>query len=226
MCGRFALIAEPALIQTQFHLTTVPETAPRYNIAPTQPSPVIVNEEPRELSVFQWGLIPSWAKDDSLGGKMINARSETVEDKPAFRAAFKRRRCIVPASGFYEWQQHEGAKTKTPFYIYPNDGELFALAGLWEVWNTPDGSSLPTFTILTTEANTFMQQYHERMPVMLRPEDYDAWLQPGEVPADVLRPLLKPYDPERMTAHEVSRLVNKPGNDSPELIARAQAPML
>lgn len=225
MCGRFVLVADPEVIQQQFDLSALPVTGPRYNIAPTQPVGVITNEEPRTLSVLQWGLIPSWAKDDSMGGKMINARSETVEEKPAFRSAFKRRRCIVPASGFYEWQQQTKAN-KTPFYIQPKDETLFGLAGLWELWYSPDGGELLTFTILTTEANTFMQQYHHRMPVILRPEDYDTWLTPGEVPADVLRPLLYQFDSDAMTAYEVSKLVNKPMNDMPECIAPLEAPML
>lgn len=216
MCGRYVLAADPNIFQQAFDLPDLPDIAPRYNIAPTQTAPVITNQSPRAVSMYRWGLIPSWAKDASLGGKMINARSESVEDKPAFRAAFKRRRCIVPASGFYEWQA--GPHGKTPLFIYPTDGGLFAFAGLWEVWHDPSGSEVRTFTILTTGANEFMRGIHERMPVILHREDFEQWLDPDEVPPAVLRDLLRPYEPDRMRAHEVSKLVNRPTVDTPDLI--------
>lgn len=217
MCGRFVLTANPEAIQLQFSLTGVPNIPPRFNVAPTQPVAVITNEKPHELTFHQWGLIPSWAKDTSIGSKMINARAESVAEKPAFRSAFKRRRCILPSDGFYEWQDRGGKKV--PLFIHLEDRELFGLAGLWEVWHSPDGGELRTCTIVTTDANSFMQPIHNRMPVILHKEDYGLWLSPDEEPADVLQGLLKPYDSSVMRAYEVSKMVNRPGNDVPELIA-------
>lgn len=217
MCGRFVLVADPNLVQQTFNLDSTPEMMPRYNIAPTQAVPVITNEHPRQISMYRWGLIPSWAKEPQIGSRMINARSEGVEEKPAFRSAFKRRRCIIPASGFYEWKKLD-AKNKAPMYIQLKDQEVLGFAGLWEVWHDPDGGEWRTFTILTTSANSFMETMHDRMPVILPPESYAQWLDPKELPADVLKPLLKQYDPQAMKAHEVSKLVNRPGMDMPECI--------
>lgn len=217
MCGRFVLTANPEAIQQQFDLTSVPDIPPRYNVAPTQPVAVITNEKPRELTFHQWGLIPSWSKEPSIGSKMINARAESVAEKPAFRSAFKRRRCILPSDGFYEWQGRDGGKV--PLFIHLEDRELFGLAGLWEVWHSPDGGEIHSCTIITTDANSFMQPIHNRMPVILHKEDYGLWLSPDEEPADVLQGLLKPYDSSAMRAYEVSKMVNRPGNDMPELIA-------
>jgi putative SOS response-associated peptidase YedK len=217
MCGRFVLIADPNTLQQTFNLDSVPEIMPRYNIAPTQAVPVITNEATRQLSMYRWGLIPSWAKEPEIGSRMINARVEGIEDKPAFRAAFKRRRCIVPASGFYEWKKLD-AKTKTPMYIQLKEQPVIGFAGLWEAWHDSDGGEWRTFTILTTTANDFMRPIHDRMPVILRPEAYDEWLQPGEMSASALKPLLQPYDPKAMTAYEVSKLVNRATVDMPECI--------
>ncbi|MBI5669151.1 MAG: SOS response-associated peptidase [Chloroflexi bacterium] len=217
MCGRFVLTANPEAIQQEFHLTNVPDLPPRYNIAPTQPVAVISNDNPRELTFYKWGLIPSWAKDAAIGNKMINARAESVAEKPAFRAAFKRRRCILPSDGFYEWQERDGKKV--PLFIHLEDRKLFGLAGLWEIWHSPEGDTVRSCTILTTDANDFMQPIHNRMPVILRKEDYDLWLAPDEPPSDVLQGLLRPYDSAPMRAYEVSKMVNRPGNDVPELIA-------
>ncbi len=217
MCGRFVLIADPNVIQQSFNLDSTVDFAPRYNIAPTQYVPIITNEHPRALSLLRWGLIPSWAKEESIGNKLINARAEGIGDKPSFRSAIKRRRCLVPASGFYEWQKGDG-KSKTPMYIHLKDADVFAFAGLWEVWHSLDGSELRTFTIITTNANDFMQPIHDRMPVILHPSDYDQWLEPGDVPASVLQPLLRPYELAAMTAYAVSRAVNTPSIDDPQLI--------
>ncbi len=217
MCGRFVLVADPNIVQQAFDLSSPVDFAPRYNIAPTQSVPVITNESPHALSLYRWGLIPSWAKDESIGNKLINARADGVAEKPSFRNAFKRRRCLVPASGFYEWQKGDG-KTKTPMFIHLKDQDVFAFAGLWEVWYSSDGSELRTFTIITTDANDFMTPIHNRMPVILHKADYDEWLQPGEVPAASLQPLLKPFESANMTAYEVSRAVNTPAIDDPELI--------
>jgi putative SOS response-associated peptidase YedK len=216
MCGRFVIAADANALQQAFHLENVPEFSPRFNIAPTQNAPVITNVHPKVLSFYRWGLIPSWSKDIAIGQKMINARTEGIEDKPAFRAALRRRRCLVPATGFYEWQKRDDGKA--PHYIHLTDQPIFALAGLWEVWRDAEKQELRTFTILTTAANPFMQSLHDRMPVILRREDYDLWLTQEEVPADVLRPLLRQYDPDAMSAYEVSRAVNRPTQDSPELI--------
>ncbi len=219
MCGRFVLVADPNAIQQAFNLdaANVVDFAPRYNIAPTQYVPVITNEQPRQLSMLKWGLVPSWAKEEAIGNKMINARADGLAEKPSFRNAFKRRRCIVPASGFYEWQKGEG-KTKTPMFIHLKDQDVFGLAGLWEVWNSAQGDEVHTFTIITTDANEFMAPIHNRMPVILHKQDYDQWLEPKEVRAESLLLLLKPFEADQMTAYEVSRAVNTPSIDEPDLI--------
>lgn len=217
MCGRFTLTASSELVQAAFNLTSVPaQMIPRYNIAPSQPVAVVTNEDPYALTFHRWGLVPSWAKDVSVGYKMINARSETVHEKPSFKAALKRRRCLIPADGFFEWKVD--GKGKTPHYIHLRDKSVFAFAGLWEIWRSSDGDELRTCTILTTEANAFMKSLHERMPVILRPDDYATWLQPGEVLIEELKPLMRQYDPALMAEYEVSPLVNKPGNDMPDVI--------
>lgn len=222
MCGRYVINADPNQLQQAFELTTVPQFAPRFNIAPTQTAPVITNDSPREAVMYRWGLIPSWAKDASLGGKMINARSESVEEKPAFRTAFKRRRCIVPMTGFYEWRKLDD-NSKQPLYIYRKDSPFMGVAGLWEVWKEPEtGEEIRTYTILTTSANPFMQQFHDRMPVILKPEDYERWLMTGEKESSSLRDLLQPLDASALTAHEVSKAVNRVVVDMPNLILPIQ----
>jgi putative SOS response-associated peptidase YedK len=218
MCGRFVLTANPEAVQSEFNLASVPQNmAPRYNIAPMQPVPVITNHHPQELTYYKWGLVPSWSKDPAMGNRMINARSEGAAEKPAFRSALRRRRCIIPADGFYEWKT-EG-KEKTPMFIHMKGRPVFALAGLWEVWHSPEGDELRTCTILTTEANTFMKQFHDRMPVLLHRDDYALWLTDDELLGDVLQPLLKPYDGDNLTAYAVSKMVNRPGVDVPECVA-------
>lgn len=217
MCGRFVLAADPETLQQAFNLASLPDIQPRYNIAPTQIIPVITNEAPYTLSMLRWGLIPSWSKDMSVASKMINARAETAAEKPAFRAAFRRRRCLIPATGFYEWQARENGKT--PMFIHLKNAPVFAFAGLWEVWHSPQGDEVRSVTILTTEANSFMRSIHDRMPVILHSADYKTWLDSSEMPADVLRSLLRPFEAAEMTAYEVSRMVNRPTMDVPELIA-------
>jgi putative SOS response-associated peptidase YedK len=218
MCGRFTLTVDPADLQELFGLSEPAPAAlkPRYNIAPTQPVAVIPNQEPRKLELFQWGLIPAWAKDSKIGNSLINARAETVAEKPAFRAAFKRRRCLILADGFFEWKK-EG-KAKTPMHIQMKSGQPFALAGLWEVWSAPDGSTVPTCTILTTTANELVQDIHDRMPVILPPEAFGVWLTPGELPAVEALALLHPFAADAMTARPVSALVNNPRHEGPELL--------
>lgn len=202
MCGRFVLAADGTAIQQQFNLTETPTIEARYNIAPTQPVAVITNAEPTALTYHRWGLIPSWAKDPSIGSRMINARAETAHEKPSFRSAFKRRRCLIPASGFYEWTKRDSGKV--PMYIHLDDHAPFAFAGLWEVWHSPDGGEIHSCTILTTEPNDLIKPLHNRMAVILDEADYDMWLSPDELPADALKPMLRPYRADAMRAYEVS----------------------
>jgi putative SOS response-associated peptidase YedK len=218
MCGRFTLSINPDELQEQFGLSAPPpaELAPRYNIAPSQAVAVVANTPERVLELFQWGLIPSWAKDPKIGNRLINARAETLAEKPAFRTALKRRRCLVVADGFYEWKKD--GQAKTPILLKMKDDRPFAFAGLWEVWQPPDGSLLRTCTIITTEPNALVAGIHNRMPAILPPDAYDAWLQPGDVrPQDVL-PLLGPFDAAQMRAVPVSTRVNNPAFDSPECV--------
>lgn len=195
-----------------------PTPEPRYNIAPGQHAPVVVLEEGRKvLQAMQWGLVPSWAKDPAFGAKTINARAETVSEKPTFRKSFSRRRCLVLTDGFYEWRKEEGSGRKIPMRFVMKDGEPFAFAGLWDRWESPDGEGLDSFTIVTTAANTFIEAFHHRMPVILSPDDGELWLDPETDPEMLLR-LLVPCDPERLKAYDVSTLVNSPKNDIPECI--------
>lgn len=219
MCGRFTLTLDPSQLQDLFSLTGTPPPAwqPRYNIAPTQPvAAIILNESQRQLTHFYWGLIPSWAKDVSIGSRMINARAETLREKPAFRAALKKRRCLIPVSGFYEWKGT--GKEKTPMYITMKDGNPFAIAGLWEHWRSPQEDTIQSCTLITTSPNSLMESIHDRMPAILNPKDYDRWLAPGELPEMDLHHLLSPYPASKMKAVAVSRKVNSPKFDSVECI--------
>ncbi len=223
MCGRFVLTAQPEVIQQHFNLDAPPTTMQaRYNIAPTQPVAVITNQEATALTYHRWGLIPSWAKDSSIGSRMINARAETLQEKPSFKHAFKRRRCLIPATGFYEWTG-EG-KAKRPMFIHLQDHTVFAFAGLWETWHSPEGEEIRTCTIITTEPNETIKPLHHRMAVILHPADYATWLQPNELESDTLMPLLRPYESDAMTVYEVSKLVNSPANDSPDCIVPVTPP--
>jgi len=219
MCGRFTLSQSAEIIAQAFDVANVPPLTPRYNIAPTQPvATVLIKPEDtqRQFQMLHWGLIPSWAKDVKMGARLINARAETVTEKPSFRAAFRKRRCLVLGDGFYEWQQQE--KKKQPYYFRLNDGHPFAFAGLWEHWQASDGEVIESCTLLTTEANQLMQPIHDRMPVILQPKDYDLWLDPDVQKSELLQPLLRPYSAEEMTTYPVSTKVNKPTNDTPECI--------
>ena len=220
MCGRYTLTADAASIQLAFNLDSIPAWQPRYNIAPSQLVPAITSKNARQLSFLKWGLVPSWAKDAAVGSKMINARAETAAEKPSFRAAFKHRRCLIPADGFFEWQ----GSRKTPMYIYLENRTLFAFAGLWESRANPDGSRLETCTILTTEANELIRPLHHRMAVILAPENYDIWLSPGKVETAALMSLLSAYPAENMRVYEVSRQVNHPANDCPAVIEPFESP--
>ena len=220
MCGRFTLTADPAELQAAFPEFIFPSAAfrPRFNIAPSQPLAVIANNGEKRLDFFSWGLVPFWAKDPSIGSRMINARAETLAEKPSFRNAYKRRRCLILADGFYEWQPVPGSKVKQPMYFRMKDEQPFAFAGLWEDWHSPDGSQILSCTIITTQPNELVRPVHNRMPVILPREAYPAWLQPGEVAAQELNPLLGPYPADLMQVHPVSRVVNSPANDSPARI--------
>ncbi len=223
MCGRFVLTANPEVIQQQFDLDTPPKgVQARYNIAPTQPVGVITNDNPGEMDYFNWGLIPSWSKDPSIGSRMINARGETVHEKPSFRSAFKRRRCLIPANGFYEWSGKP--KQKKPYFVHLKNQELFAFAGLWEVWHGPEGEIIKSCTIITTEPNELVKPLHNRMAVIVEKEGYDLWLSPDELPAEALRPLLRGYDADKMDVYEVSKVVNNVRNDTPECIVPVVPP--
>ena len=218
MCGRFSFTQLAQTVAEKFQLTEVPSLSPRYNIAPTQPVPAVLatEETERQFKMLRWGLIPAWAKDTKMGAKMINARAETVTEKPAFRSAFKKRRCLILADGFYEWQQQEDGKQ--PFYFRLQEGKPFAFAGLWERWEKGEGEPIESCTILTTEANDLMLPIHDRMPVILDPKDYDRWLDPEMQKTEFLQSLLQPYPSEQMTAYPVSTQVNNPKNDRPECI--------
>ncbi len=219
MCGRFTLTADVSALQGAFPwLNVPPEMQPRYNIAPSQPVAVVPNDGKNRLDFYVWGLIPSWAKDPSMGNRMINARAETLAEKPSFRTAYKRRRCLVLADGFYEWRQEAKGQPKTPMYIRLESGDPFAFAGLWEQWNAPDGSTILSCTIITTQPNTLVERIHNRMPVILPEQAYAAWLEPGEQnPADLAR-WLNPYPAAEMMAYPVSRQVNSPKNESADVI--------
>ena len=214
MCGRYRLSRRKQLVEEYFAASGVDEWSPRFNVAPTQPVPVI-RQHPkgpvRELSMMRWGLIPSWAKDSSVAASMINARSETASTKPAFRDALKSRRCLIPADGFYEWQKN--GKVKQPYCFEVNDGELFAFAGLWDRWKDPSGSWVKTCSILTTTPNAVTSAVHDRMPVILDPDGYDLWLDPGMNDAAAASDLLKPCDARRMRRHPVSTRINHVTND-------------
>src|ERR1700733_8079181 len=224
MCGRYRLSRRKQLVEEYFD--AIPgdeEWAPRYNIAPTQPVPVIrqhPKEPRREMSLVRWGLIPSWAKDASVAARMINARSETAATKTAFRDALKSRRCLIPADGFYEWQR--SGKTRQPYCFEVNEGSLFAFAGLWDRWKDPAGAWIKSCAILTTTANAVTAAVHDRMPVILDPAHYDLWLDPGMTNVDAACDLLKPCDPRLMRSYPVSARVNHAANDDPECSARAE----
>ncbi len=220
MCGRFVLFASPDMLQAGFDLAAPPAgLAPRYNIAPTQPVAVIPNKGERTIEMFTWGLIPSWAKDRSIGSRMINARAETLAEKPAFRAAFRKRRCLIVANGFYEWKK-EGTG-KTPMFIRLASQRPFAFAGLWEYWQPPGVEPVLSCTIITTDANALVSPIHDRMPVILPASAYDLWLDPEPREPAELMALLHPFEDEPLEAIAVSRLVNSPANEGPTLVEPA-----
>jgi putative SOS response-associated peptidase YedK len=221
MCGRYTLTADLKKVADRFGAPMPGDEwatcAPRYNIAPSQLVIVVGDDGKRYLKQMKWGLIPSWAKDPSIGNRMINARAETLAEKPAYRAALKKRRCIIPADGFYEWQRL--GKVKQPIHIVLKSREPFGFAGLWELWQSPDGEEVLSCTIITTEANELLKAVHDRMPVILTRDAEAAWLDPKTQDPEKLLPLLKQFPPDQMQFYPVSQDVNSPAVDKPSNIA-------
>ena len=221
MCGRFTLRSPASVIAEEFAVFELPELHARFNIAPTQLVAVVRQTQVRTISMLRWGLVPSWAKDMAIGNSLTNARAETVASKPAFRSAFRRRRCLIPTDGFYEWKRD--ISPKQPYYIHRRDDLPFAMAGLWECWDGGDGP-LETCTIITTEANELMRPIHDRMPVILAANDYSAWLAPGQEGGESLQGLLRPCAEDVLEAYTISTRVNSARNQGPELIERSDPP--
>jgi putative SOS response-associated peptidase YedK len=218
MCGRYRLSRRKQILEEHFDSVSGEEDwSPRFNIAPTQSVPVVrqnPREPVREISLVRWGLIPLWSKDSSSAAKMINARSETAATLPAFRDAMKSRRCLIPADGFYEWQKN--GKTKQPYCFEVGGGSLFAFAGIWDRWKQPTGDIVETCSILTTTPNAVTSAIHDRMPVILDPDTYDLWLDPGMQNVSAVSDLLKPYDARVMRCYPVSSRINHVANDDEE----------
>lgn len=218
MCGRYTLAVDPAQIDLRFELAAAaPDLPLRFNVAPQQDLPVVVANSPNRLDIMRWGLVPAWAKSPEIGYKTINARAETVAERPAYRAALRYHRCLVPATGYYEWQRT--AHGKQPWYIHLSDEPVFAFAGLYDIWHSPDGSELRSYTILTTAANELMAPIHDRMPVILPREAEAAWLDPKETSSRAVLPLLQPYPAAAMDAYPVSTRVNDARHEGRDLIA-------
>jgi len=217
MCSRFTLQLSATQLADIFRLAGMPDLLPRFNIAPSQQIAVIrsLGGENR-LDLMKWGLVPSWADDPAIGYRLLNARAETVFEKRTFRQAVRTRRCLIPATGFYEWRQLD--TEKSPYYIGMADGSPMGFAGIWEHWKTPEGAILESCAILTTSANKLMEKIHDRMPVILHPAEYSLWLDREVSEPERLLPLCKPYPPGVMTTYPVSHLVNNPRNDTPDCI--------
>ena len=221
MCGRYSFILEDEMIKERFGVTVRSAIyKARYNCAPTQKLAVISNENPGELTLYRWGLIPFWAKDISIGNKLINAKSETILEKPSFKNSFKSKRCLVLSDGFYEWKK---GTVKTPFRITRRDGSAFAMAGIWDQWTNAEGEEIRSFAILTTVPNSLMEKIHDRMPVILDRETEMKWIENS--PAEALIELMKPCDASSLLAYPVSTLVNSPRYDSPEILKPVGDPL-
>lgn len=217
MCGRFTLMLDAEELQREFDLQVIPaDVSPRYNISPGQQVLVVTDWNQRRAEWMKWGLVPSWAKDPAIGNKLINARSETVQEKPSFRNAFARRRCLILADGFYEWKRPAQKGPSEPYFFYPLNRKPLAFAGLWEFWRSPEGVDLRSCTILTTQANRVVAPVHDRMPVMLQGAAMERWLSPGT--AEDWMALLRPFPEDAMLAHAVARLVNSPEREGPDLV--------
>lgn len=217
MCGRFVRSSSVHVISKEFGLEEdSPELEPGYNIAPAQDIAMIINDGVRRMIMCRWGFLPPWTKDFTAARRMINARSETAADKPSFRSAFRKSRGLIVADGFYEWRK--SGKTKSPVYIHLRSGKPFGMAGLFSSITSPEGEKIGTCAIMTTEANLLVRRVHNRMPVILRKETADLWLDPDVSDRETLLPILKPYSSDEMVAYDVSPAVNAPGNDSPDNI--------
>ena len=217
MCGRYVITSAPEAIRALFRYQEQPNFPPRYNVAPTQPIPIVrLTEGKRQFALVRWGLLPSWVKDPKAFTLVINARGESVLDKPAFRNAMKRRRCLIPADGFYEWQA--GGARKQPYFIRLKSGAPMAFAGLWECWTGPNGEELETAAIVTTGANRTLGDIHDRMPVILAPEAFDLWLNCAEVDAETAAALIAPAPDGLFEAYPVSADVNRVANDNAKLL--------
>jgi putative SOS response-associated peptidase YedK len=224
MCGRFTLTLDPVMLRQAFDLGEMPpEWIPRYNIAPSQPVAVVADAQTRNVDFIRWGLVPSWAKDISIGNRLINARAETLAEKPSFRSALARRRCLILADGFFEWKKTKDGPS-IPYYIQMEDKSPFAFAGLWEVWHASEGDVLKSCTIITCPANTRVAPIHDRMPVIFTPRDAWGWL--DERPIPELSSMLRPYNAEEMIAYPVSRMVNDPKRDEPAIIKPAEGGLI
>jgi putative SOS response-associated peptidase YedK len=224
MCGRYAITSAPEAIRALFRYPEQPNFPPRYNVAPTQPIPIVrLNEGKRQFALVRWGLLPSWVKDPKTFTLLINARGESVIDKPAFRAAMKRRRCLIPADGFYEWKPVAGRKQ--PYFVRLKSGAPMALAGLWETWMGPNGEELDTAAIITTRANRLLMPIHDRMPVIVPPEAFDLWLDTAKVDAATAAALIAPAAENLLEAYEVSTAVNRIANDNPKLVEALVEPL-
>lgn len=218
MCGRFTLTLDVADLKEEFDLGNLPpDFGPRFNVAPSQPVAVVTNADQRDVELMRWGLIPSWAKDISIGNRLINARAETLLEKPSFRNAFQRRRCLILADGFYEWQKPQDKRGPTiPYYFQRAGRKPFAFAGMWEFWRSPEGEPLRSCTLITTTANALVSPVHDRMPVMFTGENCWDWLLKTQV--EELNQMLAPFPADQMVAYPVSRLVNDPSVDAPEVL--------
>lgn len=216
MCGRFQLSVKGKQISERYNVEVFDELyKPSYNCAPSQRLPVITNEQSDKLNFFRWGLIPMWAKDPKIGARNINTRSETIDQKPSFKNAFKKRRCLIPVNGYYEWRKDSN---KTPHRFFIKNEEIFSLAGIWEKWNDAEGHEIHTFSIITTVANSMITDIHNRMPVILSPENEHLWLMENN--EAFLKSLLVPYQSSKMDNYTISKNVNSVKNNNPELILR------
>lgn len=223
MCGRYLIISPPEAIRLLAEYLDQPNFPPRYNVAPTQPIPIVrLDDGKRRFALVRWGLLPTWVKDPKAFTLLINGRSESANEKPAFKNAMKRRRCLIPADGFYEWKV-EG-KLKRPFVVRPRDGKPVMFAGLWETWTGPNGEEIDTAAVLTVQANVTLYPIHHRMPVILEKEDFEPWLDCAHVDAHEAATLLKPAREERMEAYEVSPAINRVVNDGPDVLEPYTAP--
>ncbi len=222
MCGRYMIVTVPEAMRRLFGYLEQPNFPPRYNVAPTQPIPIVrLAEGRRQFALVRWGLIPSWVKDPRKFSLLINARADSVNDKPAFRAAMKRRRCLIPADGFYEWKEAGGRKR--PFVVRPRAGGPIAFAGLWETWTGPNGEEMETAAIITTDACRSLRDIHHRMPVVVPPDAFDVWLDCANVDAETASALLIPPPDDLFEAYEISTAVNRTANDGPDVIAPISA---